>query len=310
MLTKVYIDGQEGTTGLKIFERFQNRTDIEIIKIIPELRKDLAERKKMINQSDYTFLCLPDVASIEAVSLIENSNVKIIDASTAHRTNPDWAYGFPELSPDFRNKIEKSSRVAVPGCYATGFTSIVYPLIKLGIISTDYPITSHGISGYSGGGKSMIEEYESGNKPLEYFSPRLYGLNGNHKHLNEMQIISGLDYKPCFNPIVDDYYNGMVVCVPLTSRLLCKKISAIDIHTELSQYYKDEFFVNVMPFQSDGFLGANNLANSNYLQIYVSGNDDRVLLSARLDNLSKGASGAAIQCMNIMMNIDEKISLI
>ena len=310
MLTKVYIDGQEGTTGLKIFERFENRSDIQIIKINPDLRKDLAERKKMINQSDYTFLCLPDVASIEAVSLIENSNVKIIDASTAHRTNSQWAYGFPELSSDFRSKIENSSRVAVPGCYASGFVSLVYPLIKLGIINPDYPVTSHAISGYSGGGKNMIAEYESAHKPLEYFSPRAYGLNGNHKHLSEMQTICGLDYKPCFNPIVDDFFNGMLVSVPLTARLLAKEISALDVHAELSKYYKDEFFLQVMPFQDSGFLGTNNLAGSNNLQIFVAGCDDRILLSARLDNLSKGASGAAIQCMNIMMGIDEKTSLI
>lgn len=310
MLTKVYIDGQEGTTGLKIFQRFENRSDIEVITINPDLRKDLAERKKMINQSDYTFLCLPDVAAIEAVSLVENDNVKIIDASTAHRTNPDWAYGFPELGEDFRSKIQKSNRVAVPGCYASGFVSLVYPLVKLGIINPDYPVTSHAISGYSGGGKKMIEEYESTNKPCEYFSPRQYGLNGNHKHLIEMQLITGLDFKPCFNPIVDDFFNGMMVSVPLNARLLNKKMSAVEIHSALTDYYKNEFFVNVMPFQNDGFLGTNNLADTNHLEIFVCGCDERILLCARLDNLSKGASGAAVQCMNIMMNIDEKTSLI
>lgn len=314
MLTKVFIDGQEGTTGLKIYERFKERTDIEIIRIDESLRKDVNERKSLINQSDYTFLCLPDAAAVEAVSLIENDNVKIIDASTAHRTNSQWVYGLPELNKNQRESIANSKRVAVPGCYASGFNSIIYPLIACEIINADYPVTCHAVSGYSGAGKKAIEVYEGDDKPFEFNSPRQYALGQEHKHLNEMQVISGLKYKPVFNPIVDDYFSGMVVSIPLISRLLAKKVSLVELHSALSCYYKDEHFIKVMPINGEGaldngFVGANNLANTNDMQIFVCGNDERMTISARLDNLGKGASGAAVQCMNIMMGIDEKIGL-
>ena len=314
MKYKVFIDGKEGTTGLKIFERFENRDDIEMLLIDEDKRKNLNERKKMINSSDFTFLCLPDAAAIEAVSLVENHNVKIIDASTAHRTNPDWAYGLPELSKQHREKIANSKRVAVPGCYASGFISIAYPLVQSGIVAAHQPIVCHAVSGYSGAGKRFIEQYESENKPQELFSPRLYALSQNHKHLNEMMKISGLSYKPMFNPIVDDYFNGMIVSVPLITRALYKRTSAQHIWEIMSNHYKDQYFVRTMPFMGEGvlengYMAANALAGENYMQIFVCGNDEQVLISARLDNLGKGASGAAIQCMNIMMGIDERTGL-
>ena len=316
MKTKIFIDGKEGTTGLKIYERFKNRDDLEIMLIDEDKRKDKNERAKFINNSDITFLCLPDAAAIESVSLIDkdNSHTKIIDASTAHRTNPDWAYGFPELSPEHREKIKNSNRIAVPGCYASGFISLVYPLIRAGILPKDYPVTCHAVSGYSGAGKKMIAVYEGDDKPSEYNSPRQYALMQNHKHLPEMQKICGLDYPPVFNPIVDDYYAGMVVTVPIITRLLKGNYTALDIHMALCDHYKNEHFVKVMEFGGestlpDGFLAANTLEGTNNMQIFVCGNDERVLLCSRLDNLGKGASGAAVQCMNIVLGIDEKTGL-
>ncbi len=310
MAYKVFIDGKEGTTGLKILERFEGRNDIELLEISEEKRKDTEERKKFINNSDFTFLCLPDAAAIEAVSLVENPNVRIIDASTAHRTNPSWDYGFPELSASHRERIAKSKRVANPGCYASGFIALVYPLIKAGVISEEHPIISHAVSGYSGGGKGMIAVLEGENKPLECFSPRQYALTQSHKHLPEMQQICGLKYKPMFNPIVDDYLSGMVVSVPLIARTLAGKFTPADIHEIMSRHYQNQRFVKVMELGGketlpDGFMAANTLADTNDMQIFVCGNDEQILLCSRFDNLGKGASGAAVQCMNIMMGIDE-----
>ena len=310
-MTKIYIDGQEGTTGLKILELFKDRTDIELLRIAEDKRKDNDERKKMINSSDFTFLCLPDAASIEAVAMADE-RVRIIDASTAHRTNPNWAYGFPELGGDFREKITKSNRVAVPGCYASGFASMVYPLVKLGILPADYPVSVHAVSGYSGAGKKAIAQYEAADRPSELDSPRQYALTQQHKHLPEMQKICGLEYAPAFNPLVCDYFSGMVVSLPIHTRLLAKKYSADDIRKALSEYYADSFFVKVMPEgePQDGFIGANNLSGTNFMEIFVGGNDDRLIICSRLDNLGKGASGAAVQCLNIMMGIDEKTGLL
>lgn len=310
-MVKVYIDGQEGTTGLKILERFKDRNDIELLKIDEDKRKDNDERKKMINSSDFTFLCLPDAAAKEAVAMA-GDKVRIIDASTAHRTNPDWAYGFPELSKEFRNKIENSSRTAVPGCYASGFVSMVYPLIKLGIMPEDYPVTCHAVSGYSGAGKKAIAVYEGENRPADFDTPRQYALTQQHKHLPEMQKICGLSYAPAFNPLVCDYFSGMVVSVPIFTRLLTKKYTPDDIRKALAEFYADAYFVKVMPEgePADGFIGANNISGTNNMQIFVNGNDERLILCSRLDNLGKGASGAAVQCLNIMMGIDEKTGLI
>ncbi len=314
MSVKVYIDGQEGTTGLKILERFEGRDDIELLKISEEKRKDPEERKKFINSSDYTFLCLPDAAAREAVSFAENDNVRIIDASTAHRTLPDWAYGFPELSPEHREKIKNSKRVAVPGCYASGFISIVYPLIKRGIIPASYPVFAYATSGYSGAGKKAIAAYESDEKPFELLSPRQYALNMDHKHLPEMQKISGLENKPMFNPIVDNYFSGMVVSVPLQSAILGSKLSHEKIREALFENYGDSNFVEVKPAGTEAldgkFLDSNALSGTNKMELFVFGNEDQVLVCSRLDNLGKGASGAAVQCLNIMMGIDETTGLV
>ena len=310
-MIKVYIDGQEGTTGLKILERFKDRTNIELLRIDEDKRKDNDERKKLINLSDFTFLCLPDAAAVEAVAMAD-SKVRIIDASTAHRTNPDWAYGFPELGKEFREKITKSNRVAVPGCYASGFAAMVYPLVELGIMPADYPVSVHAVSGYSGAGKKAIAQYEDPDRPAEFDSPRQYALTQQHKHLPEMQKICGLEYPPAFNPLVCDYFSGMVVSLPVHTRLLTKKYTGDDVRKALAEYYADSFFVKVLPEgePQDGFIGANNLSGTNFMELFVNGNDDRLIICARLDNLGKGASGAAVQCLNIMMGIDEKTGLL
>jgi N-acetyl-gamma-glutamyl-phosphate reductase len=314
MAVKVFIDGKEGTTGLKIFERFANRSDLEILQIDEEKRKDPVEKAKMINASDYTFLCLPDAAAIESAELCTNPNTVIIDASTAHRTNPAWAYGFPELSTEFRRKIETSKRIAVPGCYASGFISLGYPLVQSGILPKDYPVVIHAVSGYSGAGKKAIAQYEDPARNPELDSPRLYALTQSHKHLPEMKKITGLDYEPVFNPYVCDYFQGMTVSVGLHSRLLGKKVTAKDVWEMMSEHYKDCRFVKVAGFMGEGtlteqFIPANTLAGTNNMQIFVYGNDDRIMLTSRFDNLGKGASGAAVQCLNISMGIDEGTSL-
>ncbi len=312
--TKVYIDGQAGTTGLKLFERIKNRSDIELLTIDPALHRDNAERARLINESDVTFLCLPDAASIEAVSFVENPNTRIIDASTAHRTNPDWAYGFPELSAEHREKIINSKRVAVPGCYASGFASLVYPMIKSGMMPADYPVTCHAVSGYSGAGKGAIAVYESDEKPQDFYSPRQYALGLKHKHLPEMQKVSGLAYAPVFNPLVCDYFAGMVVSIPLHRRLLNGTPSLEEVHAMFEAHYAGQRFVKVRALQGtdvleNGFLPANTLAGTNLLEVFVCGNDEQILLAARLDNLGKGASGAALQCFNIMTGAPEETGL-
>lgn len=310
---KVFIDGSEGTTGLRIYERFENRSDIELIKIDPELRKDPEARKKCINESEVTFLCLPDAASIESVSLCENENVTIIDTSTAHRVNPDWTYGFPELKKGQREAIAGSKRIAVPGCYATGFISLAHPLIASGIMSPDYPVSSFAVSGYSGAGKKAIAVYEGDEKPEDFNSPRQYALTQQHKHLKEMKAISGLNKTPLFSPIVDDYYAGMFVTLPLYTEMLKGVKGPEDVHAMFAEYYKGEKFIHVMPFgaeaESNGFIPANVKAGFDDLEIFVTGNEERILVTSRFDNLGKGASGAAVQCMNIHMGIDEATGL-
>ena len=314
MAYKIFIDGKEGTTGLKIYERFAGRSDIEILQIDDEKRKDPAEKAKMINASDFTFLCLPDAASIESVALCTNPKTRIIDASTAHRTNPDWAYGFPELDKSFREKIISSNRVAVPGCYASGFVAIAYPLVKAGILPRDYPVVVHAVSGYSGAGKKAIAQYEAADRDKSLDSPRLYALTQSHKHLPEMKKIPGLDFEPVFNPYVCDYFHGMTVTVGLHSRLLSKKVSAKDIWQMFASHYDGCNFVKVAGFMGEGtlteqFIPANTLAGTNEMQVFVYGNDERIDITTRFDNLGKGASGAAVQCLNIMMGIDETTGL-
>ncbi len=313
MKKKIYIEGSEGTTGLRIFERFQGRDDIELLKIDPELRKDPAERKKMINMSDITFLCLPDAASIESVGLVENENVTIIDASTAHRTMEGWSYGFPELSAEHREKIRTGKRIAVPGCYATGFISLVYPLTKGGLIASSTPVSSFGISGYSGAGKKVIAVYEDENREKMYDAPREYALSQSHKHLKEMKAITGLDREPLFSPIIADYYSGMVVSVPLYADYFTKKMDLQTLHAYFEEYYKGEKFIRVMPLGAEeetaNMLPGNECSGWDGLRIYVTGNEERFVISSQFDNLGKGASGAAVQCMNILLGVDEATGL-
>lgn len=310
-MVKIFIDGKEGTTGLKIYERFSNRKDIEILTIDEEKRKIPEERAKMINASDFTFLCLPDAAAIESAKLCTNTKTVIIDASTAHRTNSDWAYGFPELEPAFREKIMKSNRIAVPGCYASGSIAILYPLVKSGILPKDYPVVIHAVSGYSGAGKKAIALYESQNRNPELDSPRLYALSQHHKHLPEIQKISGLEFEPIFNPYVCDYYQGMTVSIGFHIRLLNKNVKALEVLEMFKNHYKNTNFIKVAEnlngedLLQEQFIPANTLAGTNNMQIFVCGNDERIVVTSRFDNLGKGASGAAVQCLNIRMGIDE-----
>ena len=313
MKFKVFVDGQEGTTGLKINDYLSVRTDIEVLYIKPENRKDIESRRILLNEADIVFLCLPDIAAKESVSLVTNKKTRIIDASTAHRTDANWAYGIPELNKAQRKIIHDSNRVSVPGCHATGFAMSLYPLINEGIMPKDYPVTCCSLTGYSGGGKKLIERYENGHFSNLY-SPKNYALKLDHKHLPEMRKIAGLDYPPIFTPIVANFYKGMTVSIPLLSRLLNKKLAAKNVHDFLSEYYASERFINVMPFESDsnledGFLDAEGCNDTNRIDIFVFGNENQILLTARLDNLGKGASGAAIQNMNVMLGLDEGIGL-
>lgn len=309
-MTKVFIDGSQGTTGLKIFNRFEKRNDIELLKIDEDKRKDASERARLINSSDITFLCLPDAASIEAVSLVENDRVKIIDTSTAHRTDSNWAYGFAELDKNFRDKIKSFNRIAVPGCYASGFNSIVYPLIKSGVMPKDYHITAYAMSGYTGAGKNGIAQYENCNRDAELDSPRQYALSQEHKHLKEMKAISGLEIVPFFAPHICDYPCGMVVSIPIFTDMLNKKVTKADIQQLFAEHYHGEQFVKVRELgYSSAMIGANNFAERDDMEIEINGNDERIVVTSRFDNLGKGASGAAIQCLNIALGIDEATGL-
>ena len=280
---KIFIDGSEGTTGLRIHERFAEREDVELLPISSELRKDKEERKRLINSSDITFLCLPDAAAEESVSLVENDHVRIIDTSTAHRTMEGWAYGFPELSKEHREAIAAGNRIAVPGCYATGFISLVYPMVAEGLISADYPVSAFGISGYSGGGRKMIAAYEAEEREDALLAPREYALSQAHKHLKEMKKIPGLKREPLFSPIVADYYSGMVVSVPVYTELMNKGRTPQEVWKYLADFYADSRFVRVMPFgaeeESANMLAGNAMSGRDSLRIYVTGNEDRVLLS-------------------------------
>lgn len=306
-MKKVFIDGSAGTTGLRILERLSARSDIELIRLSEELRKDSDARREALNSADIAFLCLPDAASIEAVSMIDNPNTVVLDTSTAHRTNPDWAYGFAELSKAHYEKIASSKRIAVPGCHASGFIALIYPLIEKGILSKDALLTCHSITGYSGGGKKMIAEYESADREILLGSPRQYGISQSHKHLPEMAAVTGIANKPIFSPIVADFYSGMEVTVPLFASQLEKGYTLSDI----KEVYKEKYNTDIVFFKEDadeaGFLASNALSGKDSMQISAHGNDERIILVARYDNLGKGASGAALECMNISMG--EKPSL-
>ena len=311
---KVFIDGSEGTTGLRIFERFEGRNDIEVLKIDSELRKDPVERAKLINASDVTFLCLPDAAAIEAVALCTNPDTVIIDTSTAHRTTEGWAYGLPELSPEYREAIKTSKRIANPGCHATGFITLAYPLVKRGIISADTRLCCFSLSGYSGAGKKGIAQYTDPGRAEEFDSPRQYALGQQHKHLKEMQYICGLDKAPVFSPIVCDYYSGMEVTVFLYKEMFTKEITVESLCKEYKEAYAGSNFVRVREVgaeaETNGFLGSNNLSGKDFLEIFVTGNEDRIVVTSRFDNLGKGASAAAVQSMNIVFGFDETTGLV
>ncbi len=311
---KVYVDGQAGTTGLQILDRLQAREDITLLKIADEDRHNNEKRAEIMAEADFTFLCLPDDAAREAVTLA-GGHTRILDASTAHRTDPAWAYGFPELSEAFREKIAGSAKTAVPGCYASGFISLLYPLVQHGLIPADFPVFAYATSGYSGAGKKAIAQYEGADKPFAFNSPRQYALSQQHKHLPEMQLFSGLQYPPMFNPIICDYYSGMVVSVPIQTRMLNKKITLAQVNETYRAHYAGAQLISVQPLMSPEeqkafFLASNALSGQNKLEIFTFGNDEQILLCARLDNLGKGASGAAVQCLNIMMGIPETTGLL
>ena len=309
MKPKVYIDGKEGTTGLQIYDRLASRDDIELLLIDEDKRKDPAERKKLMDAADIVFLCLPDAAAIEAVSLVESETTRIIDASTAHRTNPAWAYGFPELSADHRAAIAASKRVANPGCHASGFVSIVYPLVSMGILPADTALSCFSLTGYSGGGKKMIADYESDAKTENMASPGIYATAQAHKHLPEMQTICGLTDKPVFCPIVDDYYKGMVTTVTFHMSQLQGVSTVQEVRDKLAAHYAGQKMVTVAEGTASGSLYGATMAGQDTMVLTVAGNDERFTITALFDNLGKGASGAAVQNMNIMLGLDETTSL-
>ncbi len=305
-MVQLYIDGQEGTTGLEIAQRLEGRDDIVRITIDPDKRKDPAARAACLNAADIAILCLPDAAAREAVAMIENPRTRVLDASTAHRTAPDWVYGFPELMPGQRQRIAKASRVANPGCYATGFISLVKPLRQAGILEAGDPVVCFATSGYSGGGKKMIAQYQAQDRDPALDGPRIYGLSQAHKHIPEMMLLCGLERRPFFSPIVTDIYRGMLVNVPLTQG----RISLEALHTLYTAYYAGERFVSVLPLDSEslglgGMLDPSPVAETNRLEIAVTGSGANLMVSARLDNLGKGASGAAVQNLNLMMGAAE-----
>ena len=308
-MTKIFIDGRAGTTGLQIEGRMGLREDTELIVLPEERKKDPAARKDAINSADFVFLCLPDAAAVEAAGMVDNSNTRVIDASTAHRTDPNWAYGFPELSAEHRRAIEKAQFVSNPGCHATGFISLVYPLVRMGLLPPDYPIAAHSLTGYTGGGKKMIEQYESPERDPEYDSPRHYGLTLSHKHIPEMMQVCGLTRKPAFCPIVCDFPQGMLVTVPLHFDLLPAGMTAGKLSKAYREFYAGEQNICVADPPESGFLGSNNIVGTNELKIFVSGNETQAIVSAQFDNLGKGASGAAVQNLNIMLGVDENYGL-
>ena len=310
MKPKIYIDGREGTTGLQICDRLARREDLQLLVIEEEKRKDTAERKRLMNEADIVFLCLPDDAAREAVGLVENPDTRIIDASTAHRVAPGWDYGFPELGKERRAAIAASKWVANPGCHATGFLSVCAPLVTLGILPKDYPVTCYSLTGYSGGGKKRIAEYEAAEKGEDLYSPRIYGLSLQHKHLPEMYQLSGLTFAPVFNPVLDDYYKGMATTILLQNRLLRGTPSAADLREALAEFYAGQALIKVVPFgENDAMLAANKLQGLDTLEITVCGNGEQTMITSRFDNLGKGASGAAVQNMNLMLGIEETTGL-
>ena len=312
MAIRVFVDGQEGTTGLRIHELLARRSDVEVLRADPERRKDPAERARLLNAADVAFLCLPDAAAREAVQLVTNPSTCLIDASTAHRTASDWAYGLPELTPGQRARIRASKRIANPGCHATGFILLVRPLVDAGLLSPAAPLSATSITGYSGGGKKMIAQYEAGGDP-KLASPRPYALSLAHKHLPEMTAHSRLETPPVFQPIVGNFLKGLSVTVPLHLAELKRGSTPAQIHSALAAHYESERFVRVMPLGDasvdGGYFDVQACNDTNRVELFVFANPSQVLLMCRLDNLGKGASGAAVQSMNVHLGIDETTGL-
>ena len=309
-MKKVFIDGKAGTTGLRIYERLAQRSDLEIILLSDDERKSPEARKRALNAADIAFLCLPDDAAREAVSMIENENTVVLDTSTAHRTDPSWCYGFPELSDEFEAKLKSAKRIAVPGCHASGFISLVYPLVESGMLGGDALLCCHSLTGYSGGGKKMIAEYESEERDVLLDAPRQYGITQMHKHLKEMKAITGIDEAPCFSPIVSDFYSGMLVTVSIFKSQLKEGFGIDDIKRAYAEKYNGEIVKYVESFDDGGFMAANAVAGKDIMLVTVAGNEDRIQLTALYDNLGKGASGAAIQCMNMKLGVDKTTGLV
>jgi N-acetyl-gamma-glutamyl-phosphate reductase len=312
MTYKVFVDGQEGTTGLQINEYLAKRADVALLKIDSDKRKDLAERKRLINESDVTFLCLPDDAARESVSLVDNPGTCIIDASTAHRVNPAWTFGLPELAKDQRAKIRASKRIANPGCHASAFILGLKPLVAAGLLPADTQVAANSITGYSGGGKSMIAQYES---PARIEAPRPYALGLAHKHLPEMAAYTGLTAAPIFQPIVGPFYKGLAVTAFLHPRQFTRKATSGDVQKLLADYYAGEPFIRVAPVDLDantdgGFFNVEASNDTNRVDLFVFGNEERMLVVGRLDNLGKGASGAAVQAMNVHLGVEESLGLV
>jgi len=303
-MTKVFIDGSAGTTGLRIYERLSGRQDLELLILPDELRKNTDARRQMLSLADIAFLCLPDKAAMEAVSLIENDHVAVIDTSTAHRTNDAWAYGFAELSPAHREAIRTSKRIANPGCHASGFIAGCYPLVANGVVPADFPLTAYSLTGYSGGGKALIAEYEAEDRDVRHESHRIYGTTLQHKHLPEMQKLCGLKYQPVFSPILGDFYAGMATSILLPG------FDAQKIWECLADHYAGEKIVTVAPFGGDeALVYASTYAGKDTMRIQVSGHAEQAMVTTIFDNLGKGASGAAIQNMNILLGVDETTGL-
>lgn len=307
-MAKVFIDGQAGTTGLQLKAKLEKHPFVELIEIEESKRKDTAERQRLMNESDVVFLCLPDEAAKEAVRLVTNPETVVIDASTAHRTAEGWTYGFPELSEKHYEDIKKSKRIANPGCHATGFISVVYPLVSEGIISPDYPVTCHSITGYSGGGNKMIAEYENPEREEEIGTPRQYALGQTHKHLPEMKTVTGLNGYPVFMPIVSDYYCGMAVTVPLFTKAFKKEMTLDSLYDFYCDFYKDSTFISVHKSETS-MLSPIGLEGTNRIKIYLCGNDERITVTSVFDNLGKGASSAAIENMNIALGFPAETAL-
>ena len=307
---KLFIDGREGTTGLRIAERLRDRREIELLVLSEELRKDKAARAEALNAADIAILCLPDAAAIEAVGMVKNPNTRIIDASTAHRTNPAWTYGFPEVSGALRAALPGAKRVAVPGCHASGFIALVKPLVEAGVLPRDVLLSCHSLTGYSGGGKKMIAEYESEDRSGLLDAPRQYGITQAHKHLPEMQALTGLCTPPVFSPVVADFYSGMEVTVPLHAAQLAPGCTADDVCRVYRELYTGPIVSFCEGGDEGGFLSAAAMSGSDAMKISVYGTQDRLVLTARYDNLGKGASGAAVQCLNILLGAAAETALV